>query len=379
MKLIDNFKKMNQYSIEYQEDIQEHICTSQQAFSACLCLFFIMHAVVLHILDFAASKELYTALAISSSQLLITFIWYLLFRYYFPVHKKHTLAAAHMNIFLVVILFELQYFLYNEYISYNIIICTVLCTSLTVIGHMVRYITILAAALGVDTAITVFKNYEVLNSIEMKMYIIDNLFVLTIAAGINCSISWLKYRDFEKKKQIIYLSQRDCLTGLLNRNALENYVKKYAGNDGICSMILLDLDNFKKLNDSLGHYEGDSCLCRTADELTGLFDSSFYVSRLGGDEFVIFMPYVRDVGYVMDRVRLLLEKIPEKYTSGTDEISVTCSVGVAFLKMEQDDLYEKLYKAADTAMYKSKAKGKNTVTVFENEFSSKILPKSLLR
>lgn len=284
-----------------------------------------------------------------------------------------------MNIFFVVIILELQYFLYNEYISYTIIVCIALCTSLTIIGHMVRYMIILAAALSIDTIITILNNYELLCSNEMKMYIIDNMFVLVIAVGINCSISRLKYREFEKKKQIVYLSQRDSLTGFLNRNALEHSVEKYAVSDGLCAMVLLDLDNFKALNDNLGHYEGDNCLRKTADELNDLFGSSFYVSRLGGDEFVVFIPDVSDISYIMERVCLLLDKIPQKYESKAGEITVTCSVGMAFLKMNQDDLYEQLYKAADSAMYKSKAKGKNAVTVFENEFSSEILSSSILK
>lgn len=74
MKIIDKLKKMNQYSIEYQEDVQEHICIAQQAFSASICMFFILHAFVIHMLDFTMCKRLCTALIISGIQMIFSFI-----------------------------------------------------------------------------------------------------------------------------------------------------------------------------------------------------------------------------------------------------------------------------------------------------------------
>lgn len=200
------------------------------------------------------------------------------------------------------------------------------------------------------------------------MYIIDTLFIVVIAVVINICFSRLKYQDFAKKQQILYFSERDSLTGLLNRKALEYSVQKHIKNNTLCALILLDLDNFKKLNDTLGHYEGDNCLCAVANALKQLFGQNDCVSRLGGDEFVIFMPHISDIDFVTEKTNAILKNVPRKYPYETGEISITCSIGVAFSKSTQNDLYEKLYKAADTAMYQSKTSGKNAVTIYEKTF-----------
>lgn len=369
MAVAQKLKNAKQGSIIHREDFAEHTRISQQIFSVCLFVFFVLHIVVIHLLDFAKCGRLYAALGISVVQMILSLISYFLFKYHLAIHKKRILAAAYVNIFRVIIILELQYFLYDEYISYTIIICIILCTSLSIIGHIGKYAAILAASLSIDVMITIMKNYEFLHSHEMKMYIIDNLFVLIIAIGINFSISYLKYRDFEKNKQILYLSERDSLTGLLNRKSLECLVEKHIGGNGLCAMILLDLDNFKAVNDTLGHYEGDDCLRATADELKKVFRSTDYVSRLGGDEFTVFLPDIQSIDFVTDRANMLLKTIPRSYAHEAGKIDVTCSVGIAFLRMNQDNLYENLYKAADSAMYTSKANGKNMVTIFSNEFS----------
>lgn len=81
----------------------------------------------------------------------------------------------------------------------------------------------------------------------------------------------------KKKQQIVYLSERDSLTKLLNRRALEYLVQKYTNDNTACAMVLLDLDNFKALNDTLGHYAGDECLCAVANELKGVFVETDYI------------------------------------------------------------------------------------------------------
>lgn len=369
MRTLQSFKKINQDSIKYREEIEEHTRISQQVFSICLFAIFAAHIVIIHLLHIEKCERFYAALGISGLQMAISLLFYFLFKYHFSAHRKYIFPAAYLNIFQVVIILELQYLLHDEYISYTIIVCIVLCTSLSIIGHTGKYAAILTASLLADIAITITKYHEALHSCEMDMYFIDNFFILMIAIGINCSISRLKFRDFEINKQILYLSERDSLTGLLNRKSLECSVEKHAGSDGLCAMLLLDLDNFKALNDTLGHYEGDNCLRATADGLKQIFRSTDYVSRLGGDEFTVFLPNIQSVDFVIERADLLLKKIPRSYPHKEGEVVVTCSVGIAFLRMDQDDLYEKLYKAADSAMYRSKANGKNMVTVFENEYA----------
>ena len=208
----------------------------------------------------------------------------------------------------------------------------------------------------------------------MQMFLVDNLFLLVITTGINFNCSRLRYQAFEKAQQVTRLSERDGLTGLLNRTAFEQAIVPYCSSRTLGAMVLLDLDNFKALNDTLGHFEGDRCLRRVGEVLENVFEDRGYVCRLGGDEFAVFMPNLSDESDVMERTQMLLEQIPQNYPHKTGVISVTCSIGVAYTKMDNRKLdaymYEILYKAADSAMYKSKAKGKNTVTVFAGDLSA---------
>lgn len=369
MKIMQELQKMKQSSIDYRKDMEEHNRITQQVFSACLFFFIVLHVIIIHLVNFQRHEQFYAALWLSALQIAASLTFFFLFKNYFSSHKKYLLLAGYLNIFQTILLLELQYYLYDEYISYTIIVGIVLCTALSIIGHVRWYSLILLIGLSTDITITIMKNPSFIHSHEITMYILDNIFIFIIAVGMNYSATCLKYHDFAAKREILFLSERDSLTGLLNRKSLESAVERYTQSNGLCAMILLDLDNFKALNDTLGHYAGDDCLRATAEELTKVFRSTDYVSRLGGDEFTIFLPDIQNTAFVKDRANILLKKIPRSYTYQDGEIKVTCSVGIAFLSTNQDDLYESLYKAADSAMYVSKESGKNMVTVFANEFA----------
>ncbi len=349
-------------ALHYQPAIQEYVCKIQQAFSAALVLFLFLYMVTIGALDLAHLQSLNRALWFSALQILLSLVWYFLFRNYFNKHKKYVIPAACLNIFQVLILLEVQYFLYDEYLSFTIIICIMLSSSVTIIGHVRKYCAIILLVSFVDIAITIFRNTDLVGSRMMHLYIIDNLFIVIIAVGINVCCCQLRYQAFEKEQQIVYLSERDSLTGLLNRKAFEYAVRTYAVENTLCAMILLDLDNFKPLNDTLGHYEGDNCLREVADELRRMFRQTDYVSRLGGDEFVVFMPNIKDADCVIERTKVMLQKIPRTYSNQKGSVFVTCSIGVAFSQEKDVNLYEQMYKAADAAMYRSKEKGKNCVS-----------------
>lgn len=371
-------KKMADDSVHYKQDIKKYVCLTQQVFSLCLFLLFVLHIKVLNVFGFVSCEKLHHALGISTLQVLLSFLGYLAFRYFFKYHPKHVLAAAYINIFQTMMILEVQYYFYDEYMSYTIIICILLCTSLTVIGQIRKYAGLLSTMLIIDVVITVIKHYDISYLQEMKLYFLDNLFIFVIGVGINTCISYLKYQEFENTQKITYLSERDSLTGLLNRKALECSVQKKYDSDKLCAMILLDLDNFKALNDTLGHYEGDNCLCMVANKLKKIFQDTDDVCRLGGDEFVIFISNIGDIDYVMQRAKMILEQVPHKYSHESGDICITCSIGVAFLQQDNANLYEMLYKAADSAMYTSKMSGKNKVTIFSNGLSYEPIDKSEL-
>ncbi len=277
------------------------------------------------------------------------------------------MPAAYLQILPGLMLLELPQFLYNEHNSLAVVICLMLCTSLTIIGHVRTYCGIILWSCFVDVAIAAYKNIEWITPAVLNFYIIDNLFMALIASGINICCCRLNYQTFEKEQQIIYLSERDALTGLLNRKALQAAVQTHTAEDALCAMILLDLDNFKPLNDTLGHFEGDHCLKDVAQDLEKLFGETDSVSRLGGDEFVIFMPNLKSRDCATDRIAAILQTIPKTYRNDKGEVSITCSIGAAFSQKVDSELYEHLYKAADAAMYRSKERGKNCVSYADEQ------------
>ena len=353
MKIRQIINEMIKNSVNYHNEIQEYICITQRVFSAGIFLFFILHVLVVTTLDFVNERALSVAVWISVVQILFALVGYLSFKYYFCKNKKYILAASYFNIFQVIAAFELQYILYDEYISYTVIICILLTTSLTMIGHIRGYATMIFLSVLLDVATTITKNYNAIYTDRMWLYIIDSFFVVIIAVGINVCFTQLKYQDFTKTQKIMYLSERDSLTDLLNRKALEYALTKHSNTNELCAMILLDLDNFKTLNDTLGHYAGDDCLRAVANGLKLIFGESNCVCRMGGDEFVIFMPNLTNTDCAIDKTKEILNKVPKKYPYNNGEVAVTCSVGVVFAKAKGADLYEKMYKAADTAMYLS--------------------------
>lgn len=205
MNLKQMIQKMKQDSITYHDNIQEYVCTIQCIFSACVFAFFVLHIGMRSILDFTIFYRLDIALWVFVLQMVLELGWYLMFKYYFSTHKKYILYAAYLNIFVITALLEFQYFLYDEFISYIIIICIILSTSLTIIGHIRGYMSIMTLIVAFDVTVTVIKNYKIENPYNIYVYIIDNFFLILFAVGINFFFSKLKCQEFAKKNNRLYI------------------------------------------------------------------------------------------------------------------------------------------------------------------------------
>ena len=157
----------------------------------------------------------------------------------------------------------------------------------------------------------------------------------------------------------------DGLTGLMTRKHF-NYIasqelEKCIRYDKVFAIGMLDIDHFKKFNDTYGHQAGDYVLAEVAKITKEIFRVSDSVGRYGGEEFVVLMPETDvDGGYIAcERLR---KEIEEKvFSFGEYTFSVTVSVGVSGLR-NSDQAVEELIKAADLALYKSKENGRNRVT-----------------
>lgn len=153
-------------------------------------------------------------------------------------------------------------------------------------------------------------------------------------------------------------AQRDSLTGLYSRAAFEQMVTAQLEGDGANGVLLMmDLDNFKHINDTLGHPEGDRALQKMADCLREEFRQSDVIGRLGGDEFVVFLPNHVPVDRLESKLSAFLPAM-RRAMSCYERFQVTVSVGAAYAGGALRS-YTALYQGADTALYIAKNLGKN--------------------
>lgn len=154
-------------------------------------------------------------------------------------------------------------------------------------------------------------------------------------------------------------SETDPLTGLYNRGTairkINNVLKKDSDRNRRHSMIILDIDRFKQLNDTLGHISGDHALCSVAGALRRLALPGDILGRLGGDEFIVFFRGESAGPSLEKRLLEISEKLRLQYENG---VSISCSIGVACYPENGPD-FNGLYQKADLALYQSKNDGRN--------------------
>lgn len=177
-------------------------------------------------------------------------------------------------------------------------------------------------------------------------------------------INQQKLEECEMKNQ----AKKDSLTGVLNRAALERLTKQklehLESHNGMSAFIILDLDDFKYINDTYGHTFGDKTLKYVAGKLKSLFRSQDIVGRLGGDEFVIFMNHIPSEEIAKRKGNMICESFHD-FEGNNSKFVLTCSVGIA-LTPTHGTTFEELYRSADKALYQAKRCGKNGCAVYED-------------
>ncbi|NTJ09263.1 putative bifunctional diguanylate cyclase/phosphodiesterase [Rhizobium lusitanum] len=185
-------------------------------------------------------------------------------------------------------------------------------------------------------------------------------FLAGIAQTVGIAID--RHRDIA---HIAYLAEHDALTGLPNRTLLNRKVvallEKASQAGKSLAVAFVDLDNFKLVNDSLGHAAGDELLKVVAQRISAQIKSSGIVSRIGGDEFIIVLEENQDPFH--ERLKAILEGISEPLTIDGVEIRVSCSIGVACSRKHGDTASE-LFANADMALYRVKESGRNGIQLF---------------
>lgn len=177
----------------------------------------------------------------------------------------------------------------------------------------------------------------------------------------------LYLRDIDAEKRQQEAAQTDALTGVFNRKVFEDRVNVHMKNPDNAlkgAIVLMDVDNFKAVNDQYGHLVGDDVLKHMADSLEETFASVGLVGRFGGDEFFVFI----ENDCTRNDIDELMEHFIDLFVHGSD-IPVSCSAGIAFVR-DGAPSYQKILSLADEALYKSKINGKNQYHYAEEKKSS---------
>jgi len=188
-------------------------------------------------------------------------------------------------------------------------------------------------------------------------------------AGVFSDISERK----ESEQKIRALAYYDALTGLPNRRLFQDRLSlalpQMRRHQQQLAVMFIDLDLFKRINDTLGHDVGDEVLIEMAKRLKACVRESDTVSRMGGDEFTILQPEIKDPSNSLQLASRIVASLREPFISGDRELYVTSSVGIAIFP-DDGETSEELTKNADTAMYRAKELGRNNYQLYTDAMNA---------
>jgi diguanylate cyclase (GGDEF)-like protein/PAS domain S-box-containing protein len=181
------------------------------------------------------------------------------------------------------------------------------------------------------------------------------------------------FSDITEQKRLendlAHLAFHDALTGLANRALFQDRVNQAIAraerSNRLVAVMILDLDNFKKINDSLGHAAGDELLKTVATNLVTILRRSDTAARLGGDEFAVLVEDISSRGEVIGLAERIMRTLRMPVTIGTQELTTTVSIGITF--GIRDYTSDQLLRNADLAMYLAKGKGKDRYEEFQDQ------------
>lgn len=171
-------------------------------------------------------------------------------------------------------------------------------------------------------------------------------------------------------------AETDLLSGLLNKVYMEKSVTKFITENKTSvfgAFYIIDLDNFKQVNDKLGHSFGDQAICDTANKLSLVFSEKDFIGRIGGDEFCVFLCIKNTVknarSIVEEKAGTLKSILAGDYSNQDVSVHVTPSIGISLFP-EQSGTYKDLFKMADVALYHVKNNGKNNFAIYNDNMKN---------
>lgn len=179
--------------------------------------------------------------------------------------------------------------------------------------------------------------------------------------------------------RIHYLSQHDALTGLPNRSRLQEHLaaklQALSGTNARLTLLYIDLDRFKPVNDTMGHAAGDEVLVRVAERLRQCIRADDLVARIGGDEFVMVISRLRDHDDINQLCARLLDSLKEPFDYERQQVFIGASIGVAIAPTDSSQATE-LLRCADIALYQAKNGGRGNWCLYDREMGERLVQRS---
>lgn len=181
--------------------------------------------------------------------------------------------------------------------------------------------------------------------------------------GVICDI------DKQKKETLLLedKAQKDQLTGLYNKVTTQELIKNFLQKDktnNIHALLIVDIDNFKGINDSFGHFFGDEVLSDISSKIKENFNRNDIVGRIGGDEFIVFLKNLPSKKLMFEKASLICDIFRNSFTGNEKKYKISGSVGISVYP-EHGKKFEELFKKADIALYFAKNQGKDRYKVYD--------------
>lgn len=188
------------------------------------------------------------------------------------------------------------------------------------------------------------------------------------------TVGLLKNIDVQKQNQemLIKKAQLDNATGLFNKGTTEHFIQKslsYLSNSQRDALMLIDIDDFKQINDTFGHLTGDEVILSIAKTMQAIITANDLAGRIGGDEFAIYFTDILDTNMLTEKAASIAETLRQQYPGSSKAPKVTLSIGIA--TATSGTTYETLLNDADTALYSAKLNGKDCNVLYQENMERK--------
>lgn len=177
--------------------------------------------------------------------------------------------------------------------------------------------------------------------------------------------------DMQKREveRLQFKAEKDPMTGIFNKVATRDNINKLINKSrkqDKHALLIVDMDNFKKINDTFGHLKGDEVLKDGVSHLSSMFRGDDIIGRIGGDEFVVFMSNVTSREDIVNKARNIGKAFRKTYSDDANSVTVSASIGISIYPLDGSN-YEELLDKSDKALYEVKKNGKNGFCFYHEE------------